>query len=83
MSPYEMRVDPDGYDVAVRNCASVSHPWRVTNGGHYRDEQVADWIPLVRSCPAALGPFRCTRTFEHDKEHLALREGRRIEWSES
>jgi hypothetical protein len=46
----EIRVSPDGKNVAIRNNSLPlvsSAPWRVSNGGFYSDEQVADWYPLV------------------------------------
>lgn len=46
MTP-EVRLSPDGGEVAIRNNDSAHAPWRVTNGGHYRDEQVRDWTPLL------------------------------------
>lgn len=43
----EMRVSPDGLNVAVRNRDDRWNPWRVTNGGYYADAHVADWLPLT------------------------------------
>ena len=43
------RMSPDGRDVAVRR---GPNDWRVSNGGHYRDLHVADWLPLIVASPA-------------------------------
>lgn len=43
----EIRVSPDGRNVAIRNRDDKCSPWRVTNGGYYSDDLVADWYPLV------------------------------------
>lgn len=43
----EIRLSPDGRDVAIRNSNARFHPWRVTNGDQYTDAQVAGWLPLV------------------------------------
>lgn len=47
MSTPEVRQSPDGQEVAIRNGWSQHAQWRVSNGGHYRDEQVSDWTPLL------------------------------------
>lgn len=47
MDAPEVRLSPDGYNVAIRNRDSKTAPWRVTNGGYYRDDQVSEWTPLL------------------------------------
>ncbi len=39
-----VRMSPDGRDVAIRR---APNDWRVSNGGHYRDVHVADWLPMT------------------------------------
>ncbi len=46
MTP-EVRLSPDGRDVAIRNV--MDHPtlkWRTSSGLWLTDEEVADWTPL-------------------------------------
>lgn len=46
IAPFDpVRISPDGRDVAIRRGPDE---WRVTNGGLYRDQHVADWTPLER-----------------------------------
>lgn len=47
MDAPEVRLSPSGQEVAIRNNPSNHAPWRVTNGGHYRDAQVSNWTPLL------------------------------------
>lgn len=51
----EIRVSPDGRDVAIRNLREVNPrydgkhcEWRATNGAYLTDKQVEGWIPLNR-----------------------------------
>lgn len=44
----EVRISPDHRYVAIRNHPSKWAQWSVTNGGHYHDKHVADWLPMVR-----------------------------------
>jgi hypothetical protein len=46
MTP-EVRLSPDKQDAAIRNGSSPWAPWRVTSGGWFSDEHVADWTPLL------------------------------------
>lgn len=46
MTAPEVRLSPDGRDVAIRNGAYEHSPWRVSNGGHYADSHVREWTPL-------------------------------------
>jgi hypothetical protein len=50
-APLAIRLSPDGCNVAIRNGSLVPAPWRSTNGGYYRDDQVANWYPLVSVHP--------------------------------
>lgn len=46
MNAPEVRLSPDGQNVAIRNGTEWS-PWRVSDGGRYSDSQVSDWRPLL------------------------------------
>lgn len=49
IAPFDpVRLSPDGQDVAIRR---GPNDWRVSNGGHYRDQHVADWTPLEPDPP--------------------------------
>jgi hypothetical protein len=50
-APLQLRLSPDGLNVAIRNRDSKTHPWRVSNGGYYRDDQVEGWYPLFSVPP--------------------------------
>jgi hypothetical protein len=50
-APLQIRLSPDGLNVAIRNRDSKTHPWRVSNGGYYRDDQVEGWHPMVGISP--------------------------------
>jgi hypothetical protein len=47
----EVRLSPDGRDVAIRNVKSIAnHPtldWRCTNNLWLSDDEISDWTPLV------------------------------------
>jgi hypothetical protein len=46
VSEAEIRISPDGRDVAIRNRDDKWFPWRVTDGSQRSDGQVADWKQL-------------------------------------
>jgi hypothetical protein len=50
-APLQIRLSPDGLNVAIRNRVSKTAPWRVSNGGYYRDDQVEGWYPLFSVPP--------------------------------
>jgi len=50
---YEVRLSPDGRDVAIRNLHTIVNQWQTTKrGGQFlTDAQVADWTPLTTAVP--------------------------------
>ena len=42
--PFEIRVAPGAWDVAIRNRVGHTHQWRTAAGSYCTDEQVADWV---------------------------------------
>lgn len=52
MTSSEIRMSPDGRNVAIRNLRELNpkydgaSEWRASNGGYLTDAQVADWVVL-------------------------------------
>lgn len=54
MKHAEVRISPDGRNVAIRDSDDVTfrpnrrrfHHWRSTGGQFYNDEQVKDWLTM-------------------------------------
>lgn len=50
--PLQIRLDPKGLDLAIRNSDHPGLPWRTTSGVLASDETVEGWYPLVGISPA-------------------------------
>ena len=55
MDAPEVRLSPDGWDVAIRNGALIAAPWRVSTGEWFTDAAVSDWT-LLLPAPNQVGP---------------------------
>lgn len=47
----EIRISPDGRNVAIRNRDDKFSPWRVTDGSYRSDASVADWLNGIAFYP--------------------------------
>lgn len=49
--PLQIRLDPKGLDLAIRNSNHPGLPWRTTSGDLASDEVVQHWYPLIEVSP--------------------------------